>query len=203
MPTETDVKRALALASTASVAERTEAVLELLSHAAGRGYIGEPVSQLEHALQCAAHARKAGADDALVLAALLHDLGHLADADAPTMDGFGVAEHERLGAELLLRLGFSAAVATPVHEHVRAKRYLCATNRTYAERLSSASRETLERQGGPMSSSEAEQFAKAPDLKRVLALRAWDELAKDPDAQVFGLADYRERVRAHLGRDGR
>lgn len=195
------VDEKLLIASRGSVAERTDVLLGLLGDASEKGYIGEPVSQLEHALQAAAHARRAGADDALVLAALFHDIGHLALPDAKTMNGLGVVEHERIGAEMLLLFGCAPSVARAVGEHVRAKRYLCRVNPVYEERLSEASRETLRQQGGPLSESEAELFAAIPDYKRFLALRAWDELAKEPDACVPGLDDYRDLVRAHLLRE--
>src|SRR4051812_38876134 len=114
-----------------TAAERADALLACLAAAGERGYIGEPVSQLEHALQAAARAHRTGAADALVLAALFHDVGHLVAPDAPVMDGFGVIDHERIGADLLLAYGASRALAAPVREHVAAKRYLCARKPGY------------------------------------------------------------------------
>jgi predicted HD phosphohydrolase len=177
---------------------KADALLVILAAANDRGYIGEPISQLEHALQAAALAHRAHAGDALVLAALFHDLGHLVAPVAPVMDGFGVVNHEAIGADLLIAHGLSRAVAEPVREHVAAKRYLCARKLGYAARLSPASRETLRWQGGPMSDAEAERYAARPDLPAILAVRAWDEAAKDPDAVVPGLDAYRDMLRLHL-----
>jgi predicted HD phosphohydrolase len=165
-----------------------------------RGYIGEPVSQLEHALQAADRARRAHASPALVLAALFHDLGHLIAPDAPTMGAWGVQDHEAIGADLLARHGCSPELTEPIREHVRAKRYLCWKNPRYLARLSEASRATLAHQGGPMSVTEALAYAARPDLDAILAVRSWDELAKDPDAQVPPLESYRDMLIAHLER---
>src|SRR4051794_33510456 len=96
-------------------------VFQLLRASAGSPYIGEAVSQLEHALQCAALARDAGGSHALVLAALLHDVGHLCAAEsAPRMQGLGVLEHERVGGEYLRDAGFADEVCRLVAGHVAA-----------------------------------------------------------------------------------
>src|SRR5262245_32384119 len=134
-----------------SPSERADRLLGILAAGANADYIGESVSQLEHALQAAARARAGHADDDLVLAALFHDIGHLvAPEGASTLDGFGIADHESLGADLLASYGCSPAITEPIREHVRAKRCLCARSSGYLARLSDASRETLLRQGGPM-----------------------------------------------------
>lgn len=159
--------------------------------AATKDYIGEAVSQLEHALQCAALAREAGADDVAIAAALLHDVGHLcAPPDAPQMDGFGVAAHEHIGARYVTALGLDPRVGELIAAHVDAKRYLVATNAQYAARLSPASRETLRRQGGPMSAVEVSAFAADPACKDKLRLRVWDEEAKRVNWHVPAFATY-------------
>src|SRR3954469_16102883 len=115
-----------------------------------RGYIGEPVSQLEHALQCAELARSANAGSHEVLAALFHDIGHLvAPSGAAEMDDLGILDHEGLGAEWLAALVFRANVCDLVRAHVAAKRYLACRKPGYYARLSDASRGTLAFQGGP------------------------------------------------------
>jgi predicted HD phosphohydrolase len=167
--------------------------------AGDRGYIGEPVSQLEHALQCAAFADAAGAPDAIALGALFHDVGHLSGAGGPAMADLGVLHHERVGAALLLAAGCSQDVADVVAGHVDAKRYLCSgAASTYYERLSEASKGTLAFQGGPMSAAEATAFEQHPNFKWILAVRAWDEAAKDPAAVVPPLGSYRPRLVAHI-----
>jgi 2-amino-1-hydroxyethylphosphonate dioxygenase (glycine-forming) len=169
----------------------TDEVMALLSLAAGSGYIGEPVSQLEHALQCAAAAERSGAPALEVLAALLHDVGHLcAQGDAPRMAELGVLQHEHLGAAWLRERGLPEVVCALVAGHVEAKRYLVATSPRYAAALSPASTGTLAFQGGPMTPDEVAAFDKDPLRDAKLRVRRWDELGKDPDARVPGLSHY-------------
>lgn len=146
-------------------------------------YGGEPVTQREHALQCAALAHAAGADDALVLAALLHDVGHLLDlrffsADGPTED----LRHEEVGAALLAER-YGPAVAEPVRLHVAAKRHL-AGNPGWLSRLSDASRHSLALQGGPFTEAERAAFLALPGAADAVRLRRWDDAAKVPGAEV-------------------
>lgn len=174
-------------------------VFALLEGSGGGQYFGEAVSKLEHALQCAWHARQAKADEELVLAALLHDVGHLFDAEDTVRDPrVGVVNHDAIGARWLLERGFSERLARLVGGHVEAKRYLTATRAGYGERLSPASRETLALQGGPMAETDAAVFAAQPDMLDMLRLRAWDEMAKDPEWRGPGLEEYREMMERHL-----
>lgn len=157
------------------------------------------MSQLAHALQCASWARKARATDELVLAALLHDVGHICGPrDAPQMAGYGVLHHEARGADFLIRAGLSKRVADLVEGHVQAKRYLIGKNPRYSDQTSEASRRTLEFQGGPMSAAEIESFEQDPLMKDKLRLRQWDELAKESGLRVPGLEAYREILLSHL-----
>lgn len=131
-------------------------VFEILNASQKQEYIGEPISQLEHALQCAHFARNCGGDNEVIVACLLHDIGHLCvPADSPQMDGLGVLDHEGLGGEFLRQLGFSDLVVDLVKNHVSGKRYLCSKFPSYYKQLSDASRGTLEFQGGVMSREEA------------------------------------------------
>ncbi|MFN7919702.1 MAG: HD domain-containing protein [Bryobacteraceae bacterium] len=176
-------------------------VFGLLRRSGSEEYFGEAVSKLEHAVQCAWHARHSGADEELVLAALLHDVGHLFDAKDTVRDSrVGVVNHDEIGERWLLERGFSTRLARLVGGHVDAKRYLTATNPAYFERLSPASRETLALQGGPMDSADAERFATQADMRDMLRLRSWDEMAKDPNWTGPGLETYREMMVRHLAR---
>ena len=178
-----------------------ESARELLAwlEAGGRlGYIGESVSQLEHALQCAAAAEIAHAPQEAVIAALFHDVGHLSGAGGAEMDGLGVVDHEEIGARLLRTAGCSSEVVELVENHVAAKRYLCFRDSAYLAKLSKASRGTLEFQGGPMPEHEARRFEAKPNFRWILALRSWDDRAKDPRANPPGLETYRERLEDHL-----
>lgn len=174
-------------------------VIALLKDSGGEQYFGEAVSKLEHAEQCAWHAQQAGADEELVLAALLHDIGHLFDGEGTVRDErVGVVNHDEMGENWLLDHGFSKRLARLVGGHVDAKRYLTATNDAYMNRLSPASVETLKLQGGPMNAEDAEAYAGSPELKDMLRLRAWDEMAKDANWTGPRLASYRELMIRHL-----
>jgi putative nucleotidyltransferase with HDIG domain len=181
------------------VSTRVEAALEGLLLGHGRDYIGEPVSQIDHALQCAALAQAARAQEHEVLAALFHDIGHLiAGEGAPEMAGLGIVEHEAIGARWLADLGFSEEVCALVCSHVQAKRYLARRKPGYFERLSEASLGTLQFQGGPMSEADAQAFEADPLFAAKVRLRMWDEAAKEPGKDVPGPRSYIDRVRGHL-----
>jgi putative nucleotidyltransferase with HDIG domain len=185
----------------APVEIRVDALLALLARMGGADYIGESLSQLDHALQCAALARRTG-DSELILAALLHDLGHAMDGEqlrGPNGEALGVADHQTVGAEALRALGFGERVAGLVARHVDAKRYLVLRS-GYLDKLSPASRHTLELQGGPMSDEELQEFEADPLHEPALRLRAYDEAAKDPEAQVPSLDAYRSMMIEDLWR---
>jgi gamma-butyrobetaine dioxygenase len=162
-------------------------------------YLGEPVTVAQHLLQAGALARASGAPDALVAAALLHDAGHLRGAD-PLADEVELSgqelmagtdnDHGERGAAWLARW-FPAAVTEPVRLHVAAKRYLCAAEPGYLALLSPASVYTLSLQGGPMTGAEAAAFAGQPFAADAVAVRRWDDAAKDPAADVPGFDSYR------------
>lgn len=183
-----------------SVEETVREVMGLYASHGGSAYIGEPVTQLQHAAQTADLARGSGCDDDVVCAAFLHDIGHLCanDPSQAQMGEFGVAHHERIGADFLRRLGFSNRVVNLVGQHVNAKRYLTATRPDYYAKLSAASKRTLEYQGGPMSRNEAAAFEADPLFDLILKMRQWDEAAKVEDLTVFPLQRYGELIRAHL-----
>ncbi|MGZ3751204.1 MAG: phosphonate degradation HD-domain oxygenase [Mucilaginibacter sp.] len=143
-------------------------------------YIGEPVSQLEHMWQAAALAEEEGFEDEVILAAFFHDIGHLcvSSGEANTMEGFGIMDHERLGADFLRERGFSERLASLVESHVSAKRYLTYKYPEYYNKLSDASKATLEFQGGRMSKEEAANFELDPDAELFIRLRYWDDMAK-------------------------
>ena len=159
-----------------------------------RDYIGEPVSQIEHMSQAAERAIAEGFDDEVVLAAFFHDIGHLCAEGAENMGGYGVVSHERLGADYLREAGFSERMARLVEYHVQAKRYLTLREPGYFERLSEASRRTLEYQGGVMTEAEAEVFERDPLCAVSLRMRQWDELAKERAVPVMDLGVLKEKA---------
>ncbi|WP_300628799.1 phosphonate degradation HD-domain oxygenase [Pseudomonas sp.] len=150
-------------------------------------YIGEPVSQIEHMSQTAQCAMAEGFDDEVVLAAFFHDIGHLCGQGGEGMGGYGIASHERLGADYLRRAGFSERMATLVECHVQAKRYLTFSQPDYYARLSEASRKTLEYQGGVMTAEQARAFEQDPLYHTSLRMRCWDEQAKQMHVSLLDL----------------
>lgn len=168
--------------------------LAMLEQAGAARYGGEAVSQLDHALQSAALAAREGASDALVVAALLHDLGHLAhpDSDAASRAGRDL-RHEQVGARLLARW-FPPAVTEPVRLHVQAKRLL-ARDPGYAAALSEESVRTLALQGGPFDDTEAAAFRALPFAEDAVRMRRWDDAAKIVGLVVPPLASWAPLLR--------
>lgn len=162
-----------------------------LFDARGGGTYEEDISQYAHALQCAALAEADGAARPLVVAALLHDIGHLVMTDAdPEQD----AHHERIAASMLSPW-FGPDIVEPVALHVAAKRYLVTTDPSYLAGLSLASLGSLELQGGPMSPDERVEFEALPYFSDACRLRRWDDLAKDVDAVTPAWSHYAPMMR--------
>ncbi len=160
----------------------------------GRLKYGEGVTQLEHALQCAALAQADGYPPSLVVAALLHDIGHLFEREDT---GAGVLFndlHEASGAEALAGL-FGEAVCAPVALHVDAKRYLCCVEPGYHDALSPASKASLALQGGPFDAAEAAAFEAKSHWREAVALRRYDDLGKRDEAAAVSWADYQLLMR--------
>ena len=181
------------MTSTAST-EPTSAVARLEELFAAQGaseYLGEAVTQAAHMLQAARLAEQEEAGDALIAAALLHDVGHFTGAVSGHALMAGTDNrHSDTGADWLAQW-FGPEVTEPVRLHVAAKRYLCAIDPGYADTLSPASVYTLSVQGGPMSQAECERFAASPFADDACRLRRWDDAAKDPDAATPPFSRYR------------
>ncbi|SFT36483.1 phosphonate degradation operons associated HDIG domain protein [Algoriphagus locisalis] len=175
-----------------STAMRIEMVFDLYRKFGQEDYIGEPVSQIEHMSQAAQIAEKEGYEDEVILAAFFHDIGHLCvtQGDVETMEGYGVLSHEKIGADFLRELGFPEKIAKLVENHVQAKRYLTYRQPEYFEKLSEASRKTLEFQGGKMNEQEAVAFETDPLFELSLKMRTWDEMAKEEHVPLPDLAKY-------------
>lgn len=155
-------------------------------------HYGEDVSQLEHALQTAHHARVDGASPSLIAAALLHDIGHLMQKAGEDAADRGIdTRHELISAGFLAR-GFGPEVTEPVRLHVAAKRYLVTVRPEYLQGLSKASLQSLALQGGAMDTGEIETFLANPAAQAALQLRRYDELGKAEGVEVADLASYRE-----------
>lgn len=161
-------------------------------------YSGEPVTQLEHALQTAHLAEQSGADDALVTACLLHDLGHLLNDqgrgfdDTPSLRG--IDDTHQYFALPFLRGLFPDAVLDAIKLHVDAKRYLCQANAGYFAKLSEDSKRSLALQGGVFSAEQAAAFLGQSGARDAVILRQWDDLAKQADLVTPPLAHFLARA---------
>lgn len=180
-----------------------EEIIDLLLSKGGSEYIGEPLTKLEHMVQSAVLAEEQQLGDEMIIAALLHDIGHICvDTSAENdMDGFGIIDHEEAGADYLYERGFSERIIDAVANHVPAKRYLCYKYPDYNDALSIASKKTLEFQGGPMTADEASVFEELTYFKDIIALRRIDEMAKLENVPLpENLNKYKLLIIEHLGK---
>ncbi|KVP78040.1 phosphonate degradation HD-domain oxygenase [Burkholderia ubonensis] len=163
-------------------------------------YGGEPVTQLEHALQSGLLAEEAGADDALVAAAFLHDLGHLLNRQGETPSARGIDDLHQYYVLPFLRPLLPDVVLEPIRLHVDAKRCLCRTDAGYFESLSPDSVRSLALQGGVFSEEEAAAFLRRPFAEDALRLRRWDDMAKVEGRATPDLDHYMEIVARQVRR---
>jgi 2-amino-1-hydroxyethylphosphonate dioxygenase (glycine-forming) len=189
--------------ATDKILQSVNEIMFLYEQYGSEDYIGEPVSQLEHMCQCAQLADAAGADDDVILAALFHDIGHLcefafSEKKLAHMDNMGVVDHENLGADYLLSMGFSEKIARLVKSHVAAKRYLTYHYPEYYNQLSDASKKTLQFQGGVMTQDEALAFEEDDLFDLYIAIRRWDDLAKKTQEPLPPLFHYKQMMTEHL-----
>lgn len=173
-------------------------ILALFAERGNSQYGFESVSQLEHALQTATLAQEAGASSDLVVAALLHDIGHLLHDlpdDAPDQ---GIDDRHEVLAARFLNTYFKDSVTEPVRLHVEAKRYLCTTRPKYLELLSPPSVQSLALQGGLMQPEEVATFESNPYAEDAVNLRIWDDLAKDPEKKTAPIEDFAQAIEQGL-----
>jgi [1-hydroxy-2-(trimethylamino)ethyl]phosphonate dioxygenase len=173
----------------------TDAIFAVFAKRGHAAYFGESVSQLEHALQTARLAERSHGRPALVVAALLHDIGHLLHNLPEDIADRGIdGHHENAGAAWLAR-HFGPAVTEPVRLHVDAKRYLCRSDE-YLTHLSASSLQSLALQGGAFNDAEASLFEANPWSRGALLLRRWDDEAKVSGLLVPELEHYRSAIEA-------
>ena len=147
----------------------------------GEEYLGEPVTMGQHMLQGATLAEQNEELDEIVVGALLHDIGHFtSEFGTFSMDDTEDRYHENAGAAVLEKF-FPRVITDCCRYHVAAKRYLCATDPLYFNKLSDASVHSLNLQGGPMSETEVKEFERNPNLKKILTVRLYDDAGKIPD----------------------
>ena len=182
---------------------QADSIVEEIKHLfekEGASSYGEQVTQQEHMVQSGFLAIEEGYDDEVVIAAFLHDIGHIyaAGKTEESMGAFGAKRHEHIGADFLRERGFSEKIAVLVEGHVEAKRYLTYKHPEYLEALSDASRVTLGYQGGPMEKEEAETFEQAPYFDLCIKMREWDDAGKRTDLDLSDISPFINRIRVYL-----
>ena len=159
-------------------------------------YLGECVSKTTHMIQSAYSAHNNNEPDFLVLACLLHDIGHFLDED--NMNGLGVIEHGKVGADYLRKLGMNERICCLIENHVKAKKYLVSKHKDYYDKLSSASKQTLEYQGGKMTEKEMEEFEKDINFDYSLKVRYYDDIGKNIGQNIPKLESYYDLINKYL-----
>jgi len=180
---------------------------DIFERRGGEEYLGEPVTMAQHMLQGATIAQQNGMSEEIIVAALLHDIGHFtSEFGTYTPEDTQDRHHEDAG-EMVLAPFFPQVITDCVKYHVAAKRYLCATRPDYFARLSPASVHTLELQGGPMDADEVAEFEENPNLKQIIQVRYLDEAGKRPDMDTPDFAHFaplvQRQVDAHVERMNR
>jgi phosphonate degradation associated HDIG domain protein len=185
--------------SASEIQQKVDSIFALYEKHGAEEYYGEEVSQLEHMAQSAELARTGGYDDEVILAAFFHDIGYLIHSEnKDTMGSYGRKNHEKEAGAFIRKMGFSEKVASLAEQHVNAKRYLTYADPEYYNRLSEASKKTLEFQGGPMKEEEAKAFREDPLFDLNITMRRWDEEAKLTDQPLPDLNIYKQMAIKHL-----
>ncbi len=168
--------------------------IEKLYFSRGSLHYGEGITQIEHALQSAELAQAHGGSESLIVAALLHDIGHLFEKEEDVAEGKFDDRHEAIGAKALSGL-FLESVWRPVALHVAAKRYLCFIEPQYWTGLSEASKKSLELQGGTFTQEQARAFERATYWQEAVLLRRFDDMGKQDEMSGRCFADYLPMMR--------
>lgn len=166
-------------------------IVSVFSQRGSELYGSEAVTQLQHAIQSALLAKRDGAEEPLVAAALLHDIGHLlGNAPLPTSETQNYDDKHENKAYGWLLDHFGAQIADPIRLHVAAKRYLCTVDPDYSNILSPTSLKSFHDQGGVVSDEEKAAFEQEPYYQEALRLRRWDDEAKDPNLTIPPIEEY-------------
>ena len=175
-------------------------VAEAFESEGARAYLGEPLTLAEHMLQAAALAEARGMDDEIIVAALLHDIGHLVtERGAFGMEDTEDRYHEETGAKVLQGC-LPPVIVDCVRCHVAAKRYLCTRKPAYLRGLSRASLHSLSLQGGAMNEEEAAAFERIADIEKMLEVRRLDDAGKMPGRRTPGFRHFAPLVQRLVDR---
>ncbi|MEM7259510.1 MAG: HD domain-containing protein [Pseudomonadota bacterium] len=157
---------------------------DIFTRRGGEEYLGEPVTMAQHMLQGATLAQENNETELVIVAALLHDVGHFtSEFGMFSMDDTKDKFHEHAGAQVLQKF-FPSLVVDCVRHHVAAKRYLCAVDKAYFNQLSEASVHSLNLQGGPMNDKEIKAFECEPNLAQIVRVRRYDDAGKSPTMET-------------------
>ncbi len=178
-----------------------ENIIDLYRQRGNEIYGDEKVTQAEHAIQSALLAEQQGASDAQIVAALLHDIGHILGEDKlPSSNLENLDDGHENRAYSWLCEHFGREIADPIRLHVSAKRYLCSVTPEYCETLSPTSYKSYLDQGGPMSEEELHAFRREPFFEQAVALRRWDDQAKDSELVIPDISYFADRLKIGLER---
>ena len=147
-------------------------------------------------IQSAFAAQKNNEPDYIILACLLHDIGHFLEKD--DMNGLGVIEHGKIAGDYLRKLGMKEKICCLIENHVMAKKYLVSKYDYYYEKLSDASKKTLEFQGGKMTPLEMKKFEKHPEFQNILKVRHYDDIGKNENTNIPKLESYYDLIKKYL-----
>jgi len=183
--------------------DSVDKIISLYKELGNSNYIGEEITQEEHAVQAALLAKEENGQEPVIIGALLHDIGHLLGLkySLEMMDDLGCKFHEFVGSYLLSEIGFSKLVCDIVENHVKTKRYLVSKYPQYFDRLSEASKGTLVHQGGNMNENEIIQFEREENFEIYLQMRSWDERAKIKDMQIPRIEHFKDLLERNLFKD--
>ena len=173
-----------------------ESIFNLYKEHGDSEYFGEAVSKTTHMIQTAFAAQNNNESDYLVLACLLHDIGHFLEKD--NMNGLGVIDHGKIGADFLRSLNMYEKICCLVENHILAKKYLVSKYDDYYNKLSSASKKTLEYQGGKMTKEEMELFENDPNFDLSLRVRNYDDIGKNIDVEIPTLESFSSLIQKYI-----
>ena len=173
-----------------------ESIVNLYKKHGDSEYFGEAVSKTTHMIQTAVAAQNNNEPDYLVLACLLHDIGHFLEDD--NMNGLGVIEHGKLGADFLRHLNMYEKICCLVENHVLAKKYLVSQYDDYYNKLSSASKKTLEYQGGKMTKEEMKLFEHDPNFDLSLKVRNYDDIGKNINVEIPMIESFKSLILKYI-----